>query len=240
MKVVTLLAAGAFTGLGMAQDLQGVSECARGCIGRMLDLAPSLGCKADDVACLCKNMDFAYGVRDCTTEACGAQDLPAAAAAAARYCPGNAPSGSQEPRATATSKQTASPTGAPRPSEASSMGLGSSASTPYTTQAIVSTITSGTQVITTTVGSTTLYSPVSATTGTAGTTGTQPQSTGSGSSPTDKPSSTGNSETTSSGESTGTGTGTTPTPTGNGASHSLIPATLGIMGAVGIALIFAW
>lgn len=28
MKVVTLLAAGAFTGLGMAQDLQGVSECA--------------------------------------------------------------------------------------------------------------------------------------------------------------------------------------------------------------------
>lgn len=84
-----------------------------------MDLAPSLGCKADDVACLCKNMDFAYGVRDCTTEACGAQDLPAAAAAAARYCPGNAPSGSQEPRATATSKQTASPTGAPRPSEAS-------------------------------------------------------------------------------------------------------------------------
>ncbi|OJD16579.1 hypothetical protein AJ78_03270 [Emergomyces pasteurianus Ep9510] len=229
MKIVVLLSAGAFAAFGAAQDLSGVSECARGCIERMLALAPKLGCKGDDVACLCRNMDFGYGVRDCTTQACGAQDLPAAAAAAAKYCPNGAPSGSSGTTGTQTADHSGSPTWSPRPTTPTNAGSGSSVSTPYTTQAIVSTITSGTQVITTTVGSTTLYSPVSSKTGTAETTGSQSKSTGS--SPTDNPNPTGGSET--------TGTGARPSPTNNGAFHSLAPAIQGMMGTLGVIALLA-
>ncbi|SPO00499.1 uncharacterized protein DNG_03247 [Cephalotrichum gorgonifer] len=53
-----------------AQSLSDLPECGQGCIQRMIGSAQSLGCKADDVACLCKNPDFTYGIRDCSVEAC--------------------------------------------------------------------------------------------------------------------------------------------------------------------------
>ncbi|OJD28099.1 hypothetical protein ACJ73_00496 [Blastomyces percursus] len=228
MKVSVLLSAGAFAALGAAQDWSGVSDCARGCIERMLALAPSLGCKSEDAACLCRNMDFAYGVRDCTVQACGPQDLPGAAAAATEFCPDGSPSaspsGSQDATETPTGERTPSPTGSPGPTESTATGSESPASTPYTTQAIVSTITSGTQVITTTVGSTTLYSTVSDATGTTRPTGTESETTGSGTaSPTDQPNT----------------TGATPEPTDNGAFHILAPATQGIVGALGVVVLLA-
>ncbi|OAX82502.1 hypothetical protein ACJ72_03139 [Emergomyces africanus] len=232
MKLVVLLSAGAFAAFGAAQDLNGVSECARGCIGRMLALAPKLGCKGDDIPCLCRNMDFGYGVRDCTTQACGAKDIPPAIAVALKYCPNGAPGGSPSGSPGATGTPTGDHSGLPLPTPTAptNTGSGSSASTPYTTQAIVSTITSGTQIITTTVGSTTLYSPVSNATGTAGTTGTQSESTGS-SSPTENPNTTGSGQ--------GTGTGAKPSPTDNGAFQSLVPATQGILAALGAVALLA-
>lgn len=36
----------------------------------MLAKAPSLGCAANDITCLCQNMDFGFGVRDCAQESC--------------------------------------------------------------------------------------------------------------------------------------------------------------------------
>lgn len=36
----------------------------------MKDKASDLGCTAGDMACLCKSEDFAWGIRDCTTQAC--------------------------------------------------------------------------------------------------------------------------------------------------------------------------
>ena len=36
----------------------------------MLGLAPSLGCPPNNITCLCTNMDFGNGVRDCTNESC--------------------------------------------------------------------------------------------------------------------------------------------------------------------------
>ncbi|EGE78065.1 CFEM domain-containing protein [Blastomyces dermatitidis ATCC 18188] len=234
MKVSVLLSAGAFAALGAAQDWSGVSDCARGCIERMLGLAPSLGCKTEDVPCLCTNMDFAYGVRDCTIQACGPEDLPGAAAAATEFCPddppGASPSGSQDATETPTGEHTPSPTRSSSPTDSTATRSESPASTPYTTQPIVSTITSGTQVITTTVGSTTLYSPVSDATGTPRPTGTESEPTGSSTaSPTDQPNTTG----------TNTGTGATPEPTDNGAFHILAPATQGIMGALGVVALLA-
>ena len=38
----------------------------------MLDQAVALGCQKSDYACLCKNMNFGYGVRDCSTPVCSA------------------------------------------------------------------------------------------------------------------------------------------------------------------------
>ena len=36
----------------------------------MLSAADALGCAADNVACLCANPRFVYGVRDCSNEYC--------------------------------------------------------------------------------------------------------------------------------------------------------------------------
>ena len=41
----------------------------------MLGKAQELGCSSEtDIACLCKNQDFTYGVRDCTNESCPDSD----------------------------------------------------------------------------------------------------------------------------------------------------------------------
>ncbi|KAL8964402.1 MAG: hypothetical protein Q9197_006937 [Variospora fuerteventurae] len=63
-----LVAAQSADQLGALQDLP---ECGRLCITNMLNLASSLGCSGPtDVACLCTNDDFGFGIRDCTAEAC--------------------------------------------------------------------------------------------------------------------------------------------------------------------------
>lgn len=36
--------------------------------------ASELDCKANDLACLCKSKDFAYGLRDCSVETCGSDE----------------------------------------------------------------------------------------------------------------------------------------------------------------------
>ena len=36
----------------------------------MLGKAQELGCNQSDIACLCNNQNFRYGIRDCTTASC--------------------------------------------------------------------------------------------------------------------------------------------------------------------------
>lgn len=36
----------------------------------MLAKASELGCRNNDIACLCRNPNFGYGVHDCSVEAC--------------------------------------------------------------------------------------------------------------------------------------------------------------------------
>ena len=36
----------------------------------MLDQSSDLGCGAEDAGCLCKNVNFTYGIRDCSLQAC--------------------------------------------------------------------------------------------------------------------------------------------------------------------------
>lgn len=40
------------------------------CISNMNAKASQLGCPANDMACLCSNMDYQYGIHDCTQQAC--------------------------------------------------------------------------------------------------------------------------------------------------------------------------
>lgn len=42
----------------------------KSCITNMLNLAPSLGCGTGNITCLCTNMDFGNGIRDCSSESC--------------------------------------------------------------------------------------------------------------------------------------------------------------------------
>lgn len=50
-----------------------LTECTlqKNCVKSMLDKAGvEFGCKADDAGCLCANVDFTYGIRDCSLETC--------------------------------------------------------------------------------------------------------------------------------------------------------------------------
>lgn len=38
------------------------------------DKADELGCSAEDVGCLCTNVDFTYGLRDCSLAVCSEED----------------------------------------------------------------------------------------------------------------------------------------------------------------------
>ena len=78
-----------FAGLALAQDLSAINSlpaCGVGthirsltsttngkqktCINNMLNKAESLGCPSNNITCLCTNMDFGNGVRDCSTGYC--------------------------------------------------------------------------------------------------------------------------------------------------------------------------
>ena len=56
------------------------------CYTSMLQKFASLGCTSDSPACLCKNPDFAFGMRDCALQACGAQVASDVAVFASALC----------------------------------------------------------------------------------------------------------------------------------------------------------
>src|ERR1700760_3278400 len=56
------------------------------CVNNMLGLAPSLGCSSTDAKCLCGNVKFANGLKDCSLEACGAAVQSSVVAFGVSYC----------------------------------------------------------------------------------------------------------------------------------------------------------
>ncbi|RYP34686.1 hypothetical protein DL767_004132 [Monosporascus sp. MG133] len=143
----------------------GFPECGQVCITNMLNLANNFGCGIDPV-CLCTRRDFLYGIRDCSNEYC---PNPSAAAQVinygAQYCadagiaisglPGNTASATVP--ASTTVLATASTTG-PATGAGSTGPEGVTSGVAVATNEILSTLTEGDSVITTTVGSTTIYS----------------------------------------------------------------------------------
>lgn len=57
------------------------------CINNMNAKASELGCSAGDSACLCTKVNYQYGIRDCTNEACPGEDASAAVSSALASCP---------------------------------------------------------------------------------------------------------------------------------------------------------
>jgi hypothetical protein len=54
----------------------------------MLALSQSLGCEQATADCLCKNVNFGYGIRDCSNAACGAAVASTVIAYGSSYCSG--------------------------------------------------------------------------------------------------------------------------------------------------------
>lgn len=53
----------------------------------MLSIGQSeFGCAAGDVTCLCSNQDFGYGIRDCSNQACSAEEAASVISYGTNYC----------------------------------------------------------------------------------------------------------------------------------------------------------
>ncbi|WEW62020.1 hypothetical protein PRK78_007520 [Emydomyces testavorans] len=158
MKTTALLSIALCALLGAAQNMNDISACGRMCIQNMLNKAPQLGCGNNDMACLCSKIDFGYGVRDCTQQACGGVDLEKIVALGQSMCASNGGNTSGTGLPTASSAQTGVTSSGTNTAPATATGNASSA---ISTIPVVSTVTSGSKPVETTIGSTTLYTRVS-------------------------------------------------------------------------------
>ncbi|PON27866.1 hypothetical protein TGAM01_v203003 [Trichoderma gamsii] len=65
-----------FAAAAAAQGSPNLAACGQTCATNMLDAdkADELGCKQNDLKCLCANKNFLYGLRDCSAAICSAED----------------------------------------------------------------------------------------------------------------------------------------------------------------------
>jgi hypothetical protein len=66
---------GALATFAAAQDISTLPECGQFCAEDMVTgQASGLGCSANDLQCLCQNINFIYGLRDCSAATCSPED----------------------------------------------------------------------------------------------------------------------------------------------------------------------
>ncbi|KAI1427566.1 hypothetical protein F5Y12DRAFT_159529 [Xylaria sp. FL1777] len=239
--------------------------CGTTCFGNMLSQASQLGCggggsteNAVDGACLCKNVDFSYGIIDCANAACPNGVAPTVIQYGINWCgekgifisglsatpdPAIASSPTFTVSAVATTRGgntesgTASATAATSSESASITTLSNGSSetsgieTPISTTEVVSTLTnSDGSVVTTTISTSLIY----ATSGTS----YSPSESGSASESTLFTESTktasGSTEITSSATGESTSTGGAPTTTGSDGGSRQTAAPVGLVAAAGL------
>lgn len=175
MKANQILFIGSIVTLAVAQSLDSLPECGKLCVNNMFAKARELGCADGDTACLCKNINFAFGIRDCSVSVCGAQAAAPVITYGANYCGavgagngsgiggdnGTSPNngnaggiGAIPPPLPGMPSDPAKPTGLP-PSMTNPYG--NDGQSPISTSTLVSTVTSGNQIYTTTLGFSTIY-----------------------------------------------------------------------------------
>jgi len=161
--IVTIAAAAAGVAAQAPTFPDGTPDCIALC-GKNMLAKTDLGCSAGDLACLCPNKDFGYGVRDCTWAACNnnqgnvdtaLQWLSAACAAVGKTLPPipNTP-GATAPAGTAGTAGTTN--GAAGPAGTSNGAAGAATPTAVTTSLFTSVITDAAGAVTTQTGSTTI------------------------------------------------------------------------------------
>ncbi|GKT57214.1 CFEM domain-containing protein [Colletotrichum tofieldiae] len=149
MKSVIYLGVGLLSG-AMAQN--NLAGCGNGCIQSMQGLASDLGCTAGDTACLCRNPNFTYGIRDCSFQSCQQSgDAQQAVAAGVELCRQAGVAVEVTPVVT-VSQLTGTATVTPSVSGGSAVATPS----PVTTSSFTTVITSGGSTITS-VGETTIF-----------------------------------------------------------------------------------
>lgn len=67
-------------------DEASLPSCGQTCFNAMLAQYSALGCAAADSTCLCKNVDFSNGLRDCSNGACGTSVGSTVIAFGSAYC----------------------------------------------------------------------------------------------------------------------------------------------------------
>jgi len=100
MRSYAVLAA-TFAGAALAQDMPMPSgDCANLCINNMATIAQTeFQCESSDISCFCTQSNWAYGIRDCTRQACDADQSASAVQWAYARCAGVAATGSGTPAA---------------------------------------------------------------------------------------------------------------------------------------------
>ncbi|KAH4613042.1 hypothetical protein HBH82_018450 [Parastagonospora nodorum] len=147
----------AFAGAAAAQNL---GQCAQLCVGNMATIAQSqFQCAQNDQGCFCTKSNWAYGIRDCSQQACGAEESAAAVSYAAGICQGFAGASSVPAALPILSSALATlPAGASSVVASVTGSLASEARSAVTTVPLLATVTnSDGSVATTTTGLSTVY-----------------------------------------------------------------------------------
>ncbi len=81
---VTLTSSSSFS--GKPTSIAQLPACGQTCFSNMLAQYSSLGCTSPDPSCLCKNINFYYGIRDCSNAVCGTAVASTVIAFESGYC----------------------------------------------------------------------------------------------------------------------------------------------------------
>ncbi|TQS38035.1 hypothetical protein Golomagni_01467 [Golovinomyces magnicellulatus] len=167
MKFARTIALSSTIAVALAQSLQSLPDCGQLCVNNMLAKAKELGCADNDHVCLCKNVDFAYGIRDCSHEVCGPEQAIPVVAYGSNYCKSvtgndggsNSPGGNPllGPGHTSSTSDDSISTTTTFTHTINSNATSTMSSTTITS-AVVTTISSGDDVMTSTIGSATISS----------------------------------------------------------------------------------
>ena len=76
----------AATATATAAGIASLPSCGQTCFNNMLAQYSALGCASPDAYCLCNNVDFSNGIRDCSNGACGAAIGSTVIAFGSAYC----------------------------------------------------------------------------------------------------------------------------------------------------------
>jgi hypothetical protein len=73
-SITAILALAGAATVAAADFPSNMPACGRTCGTNMLGKAAEFKCKAEDIACLCKDKNFVWGIRDCSQQSCGSVD----------------------------------------------------------------------------------------------------------------------------------------------------------------------